>query len=467
MKLKKIRNVVVLFFLTISGFSQTQPFPANKVFGYGLMATTRNSSDALSNYTTWKSNFLSTCSNGRYRVKFDTASQTVSEGIGYGMLLTVYAGDRTIFDGLWNYYKDNRNTNGVMNWKIDGCSGVLGQNGATDAELDVAMALIVADFQWGSAGTVDYKSDAVTLIGSIKSKEIELSTQVLKPGDAWGGSTITNPSYFAPGYCRAFGKFTNDTAFWDLVASKCYTILNNNLTKNNAVGGLVSDWCQADGAYSSQSSNFGNQGKAYSYDAARTPWRIAVDYVWYGTPEAKAYIKKASDFVRVTLGGTANIKDGYYQSGTLLGQWHNSTFVGAFATAAMGGDDQSHLDASYSDIKNINDSNSYFNQTLKTLYLFLLNGDFYLPSNATLDTGSFQKDHFDVTLYPNPSSGIFTIIAPIQSQIKVIDAQGKILLEKKMSSNSLQLNLKDQTAGIYMIHIKNEGIVEVKKIILN
>jgi endo-1,4-beta-D-glucanase Y len=353
-----------------------------------------------------------------------------------------------------------------MNWKINGCSDLLGQNGATDAELDTAMALIVADYQWGSNGTINYKADATTLIGIIKSREVELPSFTLKPGDAWGGSTITNASYFAPAYFRAFGAFTNSTAFWNQVAVKCYTIIDNNLTKNSAAGGLVSDWCQADGSYSSQSTGFGNQGKTYSYDAARTPWRIAVDYLWYGTAEAKTYSKKASDFVRVNLGGTSNIKDGYYQNGNLLGQWHNSAFVGAFAAAAMGGENQSHLDASYNDLKNINDANSYFNQTLKTLYLFLLNGDFYLPLNAALNTVTFQNAGFDATLYPNPSSGNFTILAPIQSEIKVISAEGKIIVEQIMNSKTVQINLKNQAAGIYMIQIKVGDKVEVKKLII-
>jgi endo-1,4-beta-D-glucanase Y len=460
-------HFIILFFTYLLGYSQTQPFPANKIFGYGLTPLSKNSSDAQSNYNIWKNNFVSACNNGRYRVKFDTPTHTVSEGIGYGMLLTAYAGDQVIFDGLWNYYKDNSNANGVMNWKIDGCTTVIGQNGATDAELDAAMALIVADYQWGSNGTINYKTEANTLIGIIKSKEVEMPSFTLKPGDAWGGSLMTNPSYFAPAYFRAFGVYTNNTAFWNQVAAKCYTIIDNNLTKNNAVGGLVSDWCQADGTYSSQSTGYGNQGKAYSYDAARIPWRIAVDYLWYGTNESKSYSKKASDFVRLTLGGTTNIKDGYNQNGSLLGQWHNSTFVGAFATAAMGGDDQSHLDASYIDLKNINDANSYFNQTLKTLYLFLLNGEFYLPANATLKSETFQKDSFETILYPNPSSGNFTIMAPVESEIKIIDAQGKIVVDQKMNSNSIQLNLKNQATGTYIIQIKKEGETVVKKLIIN
>jgi endo-1,4-beta-D-glucanase Y len=463
----KIFTSIILFLFTNFIYCQTQPFPANKVFGYGLMATNRNSQDALESYNTWKDNFIEACTNNRFRVKFDNSTQTVSEGIGYGMLLTAYKGDQTIFDGLWNYYKDNRNSNGVMNWKINGCSGTIGDNGATDAELDVAMALIVADYQWGSTGTINYKTDATALISIIKNKEIEANTFVIKPGDVFGGSSLTNPSYLAPAYCKTFGTYTNDTAYWNKVATKCYTILNANLTQNNAVGGLVSDWCQASGAYSSEASGYANQGKTYTYDAARTPWRIATDYVWYGNNDAKTYSKKTSDFVRTTLGGTANIKDGYNQNGTVIGQWHNATFVGAFAAAAMGGENQTHLDNSYADLKNLNEPNNYFNHTLKTLYLFLLNGNFYLPPTVVLSNNQFNDSSLNVSVFPNPNSGEFTINTPIESQIKVFDAQGKIILIKTVKTNSTILNLNKKASGFYFIQIEHDGKKEVKKVILN
>jgi endo-1,4-beta-D-glucanase Y len=393
------RGLFILIYLIVFNLlSETKAQTLqNKGYSYGLMPSNRSAADASSAYNTWKTNFVASCSNGRYRVKFDNQSQTVSEGIGYGMLLAAYASDRTLFDGLWNYYKDNRNGNGVMNWKINGCSGVAGANGATDADEDAAMALIVAHNVWGSSGSINYQNDAKALIAAIKSKEVESGTFVLKPGDVFGGSSNTNPSYFAPGYYRTFGAFTNDASFWNSVASKTYSVINNNLSAHNAVGGLVSDWCQASGAYS--------QGQNYSYDACRTPWRIAVDYVWYGTSDAKTYSKKSSEFVRVNLGGSKNVKDGYSQNGSATGQWHNSPFVGGFASAAMGGDNQTHLDNSYSDLKGINDASSYFNQTLKTLYLFLLTGNFYLPGGGTVTPPpppSVTETPFSGTAMPIP-----------------------------------------------------------------
>ncbi|MBS7230456.1 T9SS type A sorting domain-containing protein [Flavobacterium psychroterrae] len=458
--------LITVAFLCLKSNAQKQPFPANIVFANGLMASSKNGQDAQNNYNTWKTNFVEACSNGRYRIKFDNPSETVSEGIGYGMLLAVYATDKTLFDGLWLYYKDNVNSNGVMNWKINGCSGINGANGATDAELDAAFALIMADYQWTSVGTINYKNDAKTLIAAIKTHEVEASTFVLKPGDQFGGSQITNPSYFSPAYYRVFGTFTNDTYFWNSVAAKSYTIINSNLTVNNAVGGLVSDWCQASGAYSPQASGYNREGKTYTYDAARTPWRIAVDYVWFGNADAKAYSKKSSDFVRVNLGGTANIKDGYNQNGSLNGQWHNATFVGAFACAAMGGENQAHLDASYTDLKNLNEPNSYFNHTLKTLYSFLLTGNFYLPQIATLANEDFDIEKSTVTLYPNPSSDRFTVFAPEKSVISVISPQGKVISEQKTTAENTEINLANYSAGLYLIKITNENKSVTKKVIL-
>jgi endoglucanase len=447
--------------------AQTQPFPANKSYNHGLMAAGRSDKDASENYDIWKKNFLESCGANKFRVKFDVKSQTVSEGVAYGMLLSAYKADKVTFDGLWNYYKENRNGNGAMNWKINGCSGAIGQNGATDAELDAAMALIVADYQWKSTGAVNYKSDAQTLIKVIKEKEIESGSLVLKPGDMFGGSNLTNASYFAPGYYRVYGAFTNDRKYWDDVASKSYVIINDNLKKNGAKGGLVSDWCKANGEHSNDASGYHKQGKTYFYDAARTPWRIATDYVWYGKAEAKDYAKKCSDFVRVDLKGTKNIKDGYDQNGTVTGEYHNPTFVGGFACAAMAGDNQSHLNDSYADLKSLNEPDSYFNQTLKTLYLFLLSGNFYIPPTITLGNDSFENTTLAVEVKPNPSNGKFIIDAPVESTLQILNLQGSVILETKTSMNTTEINLSNQSAGLYFLKIENRGATNIKKLVLN
>lgn len=176
-------------------------------------------------------------------------------------------------------------------------------------------------------------------------------------------------------------------------------------------------------------------------------------------------MKKSSDFVRVNLGGSSNIKDGYNQNGSLSGQWHNATFVGAFACAAMGGENQSHLDASYTDLKSLNEPNSYFNQTLKTLYLFLLTGNFYSPQNTTLATGDFDLENSKITVYPNPSSDKFTLITPEKSTITVISPDGKIISELKASTENTEIQLVNEPSGVYLIQITSNTKSTVKKVI--
>lgn len=170
--------------------------------------------------------------------------------------------------------------------------------------------------------------------------------------------------------------------------------------------------------------------------------------------------------MRVNLGGSANIKDGYNQDGTLNGKWHNATFVGAFACAAMAGENQGHLDDSYNDLNGLNEPKSYFNQTLKTLYMFLLTGNFYLPQNATLSNSDFELEKSTVTLYPNPSADRFTISAPEKSTISVISPQGKIISEQQTTSENTEINLASHSSGLYLIKITDGNKSITKKVIL-
>src|ERR1035437_2647742 len=152
--MKKFLHLILFFIglLAVSGlFAQINtggtpavPFGKNTAYKNGIMPTNLptgtygGATNAGAAYTAWKSAYVTTCTGGQYRVLFDDGSSTVSEGIGYGMLLSVYAADKAVFDGLWAYYKANMDGNSIMNWKISGCSGVTGANGATDADVDVA-----------------------------------------------------------------------------------------------------------------------------------------------------------------------------------------------------------------------------------------------------------------------------------------------------------------------------------------
>lgn len=322
-------------------------------YAYGIVPSDASKADAEAAYATLIDKFYEDCGDGKGRIRWGLAAnsweapeESVSEGIAYGMILAAYFNDQATFDGLWKYYKAFPNENGFMHWRTEGCNTVLEYNGATDSDQDAAMALIIADKVFGSSGATDYADEAKNMIALIKQYEVESGTYVLKPGDAFGGSNVTNISYFATGAYKLFGQYTNDEAFWNNVVDKCYVIIDNNLDANNAVGGIVSDWCKADGTQAS--------GKSldYSYDASRTPWRIATDYIWFGDARAKSYLDKTNDFVQNTIGGIQNVKDGYQQNGDLIAgdRYHNNTFVSNFACAGVTLTLQAEFDTYYDEI---------------------------------------------------------------------------------------------------------------------
>lgn len=334
----------------------------------GFIPTTLTLNDAYASYEKWKAAYVEDCGNGRSRVKFDTATQTVSEGIGYGMLLSAGWGDRVLFEAILAYRNAVLKSNKLLPWQLDGCSGgVLDQGSASDADLDVAMALLMADCVWPNQG---YKDLAVTTIHAIRQLVVKAdgSRLFLLAGDSWGGDDCGNPSYYAPAYYRAFAKAAAaNSADWTQLAQDTYYYLDKAA---NSSTGLVGEWQKADSLSCSKSSS------GYSYNAARTPWRIVTDYVWWGESQAKTYATQVSNWANSI--GLGNVVDGYSLSGSKTGQYQNSVFTGALALAGIAvsqeRSDQSHAD--WLSALPLGSDNSYYKASLRALYMLLSVGRF-------------------------------------------------------------------------------------------
>lgn len=328
----------------------------------GFLSYKISDSTVTSIFDEWKENHVEACG-GNARVKRgpEDSNDTVSEGQAYGMLIAVGHGDQALFDQLWGFYKAN-STNGLMPWKLSGCSGVQDSNNATDAELDAAMALIQAACKFGSD---TYKQDAASMLGAVIS---QLSASKGGNGTLLAGKTgfdgdCLNASYVAPGYYRAFaGVDTANAATWNDLAADSYALLNGVA---NGSTGLVPDWSGNCGA--GKSAN-------YTYDAARTPWRVITDYLWYGTPAAKTFADRMTNWVEGQPDGLPGIRDGYTTSGTKTGMYVNAAFTGAFAVAAAS-HSQERADDYAQVLNNIRGSN-YFGRSLKAIYGLLATGQF-------------------------------------------------------------------------------------------
>src|SRR5438128_2865437 len=118
-------------------------------------------------YDVWKPQYLrQTCGTGRYVIATGVApgNLTVSEGHGYGMIImALMAGHdpdaKSYFDGMFAYFTEHPTATHahLMSWyQNTSCADANGKDSASDGDLDIAYALLLADKQWGSGGAIDY-----------------------------------------------------------------------------------------------------------------------------------------------------------------------------------------------------------------------------------------------------------------------------------------------------------------------
>lgn len=347
-------------------------------------------SDANAAYQKWKTELVTSDGAGGFlRVKRPNSNaqinSTVSEGIGYAMLLAVYAGDQPSFDKFWQYSQLWLDSNGLMNWYINAeGTAPLGTGAASDADEDIAFALVMADARWGGSGSLatSYADLAKKLIGLIWKFEVDHTrADVLMPGDSFGDGSIINISYFAPAYYRVFGRFTGDSAHWDAVAATSYTVIERTLNaqNGNASNGLVPAWSTPEGvpmAPAGQTQTF------HQLDSCRTPFRIAQDYCWFAEPRALAYLQKISSFYSTV--GAAGMVDGYDLNGTahaqsvMSGGPRAASFVGPAGVAAMatGATFSKLRDDAYVRTATLNDlaGSTYYQESWTALSLQMMTG---------------------------------------------------------------------------------------------
>jgi len=320
--------------------------------------------DLNNKYNLWKSNYVTSSGAGGYQrvMRPEDGNDTVSEGIGYGMLLAVYFNDKTLFDNLWNYKQLKNDGQGLMNWHIDSNGNVIGAGSASDADFDIAFALLKAQERWG--GT--YGATANSEINKIATQDINASDYHVKPGDAW--DDYEYPSYFMPAFFRQFGQATGTTTFWNNVISKC----NSNLSAaRNSSNGLVDETITHTG---------GRRYDNYKYNSCRVPWRYATDYVWNGDSFAQGQINLMAGFFNGK--GASNIVDGYdVATGNNTGSIHNAAFTGPAACAMMVSSTyQNALNNNfYPETNNFSIPSTYYNASLQMLSLILMAG--YMPAH--------------------------------------------------------------------------------------
>ena len=353
-------------------------------------------------YDAWKARYLKqVCGAGRWVVesKIQYGNLTVSEAHGYGMLIAVLmAGHdpdaRAIFDGMVAYFRQHPSaiTPPLMAWyQKRSCASAEGNDSATDGDLDIAYALLLADKQWGSCGPIDYAAEATALLAGIESGEIDSSGSYLRLGD-WTVPAepqyyqATRSSDFMPGHLRAFAAAAGATP-WSDVLDHTYAVFDGLQTTFSPTTGLLPDFI-ADplGSPAPVAPNFleGANDGAYDYNACRVPWRLGTDFLMSGDARAKTAVQRMTTWIRTaTAGDPGQIKAGYQLNGTLSpgADYRSMAFVVPFGVGAMA---DTANQAWLNDLWDLVvatplDAEDYYGNTLKLLGMIVMSGNWWSP----------------------------------------------------------------------------------------
>ena len=322
----------------------------------GTLAPTgsRSSLDAatFAFYQQWKAAFLkSSCGHGWYQIYSPDADHPfVGEGQGYGMVVTAtMAGAdpaaRTIFDGLVAYmlaHPSVHNPDLLAAEQDKHCVSNDGSDSATDGDLDVAYGLLLADKQWGSSGTYDYRALALRHIAAIKANEINPVTHLLTMGD-WSNPTeshwwMTRSSDWMADHFKAFRRASGDPA-WDTILTAHQRLIANLQAQYAPTTGLLPDFVVDTDTHARPAPGEvleAPEDGFYSWNACRDPWRIGTDAITSGDPVSTQAVRAMTAWIQAKTGGDpGRIASGYRLDGSVLDHSQDAAFIAPFAVAAM------------------------------------------------------------------------------------------------------------------------------------
>jgi endoglucanase len=233
---------------------------------------------------------------------------TTSEGQSYTLLRAVWVDDKAAFDQSWQWtkevlqHKDDQLFSWLFGQRDDGSYGILfeqgGQNSAADGDTDIALALIFASERWQDNR---YLEEARAIINdiwehevvTINNKPYVTANNLEKYGTT--SSVLINPSYFAPYAYRIFARI--DTSHdWPALVDTSYEVINTAVVSpldKSSSAHLPPDWILLDRTTAAVLPPTKLELTTnYSYDAMRLPWRLALDWQWFGETRAQATLAK-------------------------------------------------------------------------------------------------------------------------------------------------------------------------------
>ncbi|MGB7431174.1 MAG: glycosyl hydrolase family 8 [Ahrensia sp.] len=196
-----------------------------------------------------------------------------SEGQGYGMILAFAAGDRTAFEEIYAFAKNNLRVrkDKLFAWRYDerNSPAVSDKNNASDGDLLIAWALLeAAEAGWNGA----YKHEALEILRDLEKQIVYAKPvgKVLLPGGTGfidkSGNVTVNPAYWIYPAMERVASLSGRTVWQEVTETGM--LLKRSLTPS--FNGLVPDWVTIFPAQGGIGLSTKLSAK-YGYEAIRVP----------------------------------------------------------------------------------------------------------------------------------------------------------------------------------------------------
>lgn len=160
-----------------------------------------------------------------------------SEGISYGMMISVHMNKQTEFNKIYKWAKSHMAmSNGLFSWQANRNGQVIGSSSAPDGEEYIAMALILASRRWGDgSGTFAYSSEAKKLLSAMaNSGNFDSGSHIVTFG---AGTGYSDPSYVLPAFYQTWACFDSGTAsFWKAAVTAGRQMLQKSTNAQTGLG---------------------------------------------------------------------------------------------------------------------------------------------------------------------------------------------------------------------------------------
>ena len=220
-------------------------------------------------------------------VMLDQDGLTTSEGQSYALLRAVWANDPWTFRDVWRWTRANlqvRPGDKLLAWKWKG--KVLDANSATDADVDVALALLLAARRFDAPA---YKDEALALLDDIwKHDVLHLGGKHYVSAGNWAPHErhpVLHVAYLAP-YAYQLVAGVDARHPWGALVQSSYEVLHWVFFTQGArftPETIVLDKKTGQLALHPP----GGKPADFTYDSVPLPWRLAVDAEWFGRGEAR------------------------------------------------------------------------------------------------------------------------------------------------------------------------------------